>query len=128
MEEKSKLQLIGEIAQANNKNLELIEEINEKEDEIERLNKEIESWIKLIDYKGIEDIPQYVSDLEVDNKQLKEENQLLNKNYNIINELERRFNQELENNEKWDIEDTKQFYSKKWYKDTLNDFKNMIKN
>ena len=47
---------------------------------------------------------------------------------NIINKLERRFNQELENNEKWDIEDTKQFYSKKWYKDTLNDFKNMIKN
>ena len=38
MEEKSKLQLIGEIAQANNKNLELIEEINEKDDEIERLN------------------------------------------------------------------------------------------
>ena len=38
MEEKSKLQLIGEIAQANNKNLELIEEINEKEEEIERLN------------------------------------------------------------------------------------------
>ena len=37
-EDKSKLQLIGEIAQANNKNLELIEEINEKEDEIEKLN------------------------------------------------------------------------------------------
>ena len=84
-EDKSKLQLIGEIAQANNKNLELIEELNDREEEIERLN-------------------------------------------NIINELERRFNQELENNEKWDIEDTKQFYSKKWYKDTLNDFKNMIKN
>ena len=50
--------------------------------------KEIERLNKLINYKGLEDIPQYVSDLEVDNKQLKEENQLLNKNYNIINELE----------------------------------------
>ena len=37
-EDKSKLQLIGEIAQANNKNLELIEELNNREDEIERLN------------------------------------------------------------------------------------------
>ena len=46
---------------------------------------------------------------------------------NIINELERRFNQELENNEKYDIEDTKEFYSKKWVRDTLNDFINMIK-
>lgn len=36
-EDKSKLQLIGEIAQANNKNLELIEELNNKEEEIERL-------------------------------------------------------------------------------------------
>ena len=63
--------------------------------------------------------------LYAENKELKEEIERLN---NIINELERRFNQELENNEKWDIEDTKQFYSKKWYKDTLNDFKNMIKN
>ena len=36
-EDKSKLQLIGEIAQANNKNLELIEELNDKEEEIERL-------------------------------------------------------------------------------------------
>lgn len=43
-EDKSKLQLIGEIAQANNKNLELIEELNDREDEIERLkeiNKEL---------------------------------------------------------------------------------------
>ena len=37
-EDKSKLQLIGEIAQANNKNLELIEELNDRENEIERLN------------------------------------------------------------------------------------------
>ena len=37
-EDKSKLQLIGEIIQADNKNLELIEELNKKEDEIERLN------------------------------------------------------------------------------------------
>ena len=41
-ERKSKLQLIGEIAQANNKNLELIEELNDREDEIERLNNIIE--------------------------------------------------------------------------------------
>ena len=34
IEDKSKLHLIGEIAQANNKNLELIEELNNKEDEI----------------------------------------------------------------------------------------------
>ena len=53
-EDKSKLQLIGEIAQANNKNLELIEEINDREDEIERLNniiKELEKRLK----EGIED-------------------------------------------------------------------------
>lgn len=45
-EDKSKLQLIGEIAQANNKNLELIEELNDREEEIERLNKEVEKYKK----------------------------------------------------------------------------------
>lgn len=45
-EDKSKLQLIGEIAQANNKNLELIEELNDREDEIEKLNKEVEKYKK----------------------------------------------------------------------------------
>ena len=62
--------------------------------------------------------------LVVENHDLKEKIESLN---NIINELERRFNQELENNEKYDIEDTKEFYSKKWVRDTLNDFINMIK-
>ena len=55
---------------------------------------------------------------------LQEENERLN---NIINELERRFNQELELNNKWEVEDTQKFYSKKWYRDVLRDFKNMIK-
>lgn len=43
-EEKSKLQLIGEIAEANNKNLELIEEIdrlNNKVSELENINEKI---------------------------------------------------------------------------------------
>lgn len=43
-EDKSKLQLIMEIAQANNKNLELIEELNEREEEIERLKKKIKQY------------------------------------------------------------------------------------
>ena len=34
-------------------------------------DKEIESWIKLFNYNEIEDIPQYIEDLEVDNKSLK---------------------------------------------------------
>ena len=38
-EEKSKLQLIGEIAEANNKNLELIEEINRLNNIISELEK-----------------------------------------------------------------------------------------
>ena len=38
-ENKSKLELIGEIAQANNKNLELIEEINDLQ---QRINKAVE--------------------------------------------------------------------------------------
>ena len=37
-EDKSKLQLIGELIQADNKNLELIEEINKNQKEIDRLN------------------------------------------------------------------------------------------
>ena len=48
-EELSKLQLIGKIAEANNKNLELIEELNDREDEIERLNniiKEVREYIE----------------------------------------------------------------------------------
>ena len=48
-EDKSKLQLIGEIAQANNKNLELIEELKDKENEIERLHsiiKEVREYIE----------------------------------------------------------------------------------
>lgn len=48
-EDKSKLQLIGEIAQANNKNLELIEELNDREDEIERLNKNKNDVIEFIE-------------------------------------------------------------------------------
>ena len=47
-EDKSKLQLIGEIAQANNKNLELIEELNDREDEIERLNNIISKIERLV--------------------------------------------------------------------------------
>ena len=65
-EEKSKLELIGMIAEANNKNLELIEETNKLEDEIERLKNRI--------YDLIKDCNQYVL-----------ENDRLN---NIINELE----------------------------------------
>ena len=53
-EDKSKLQLIGEIIQADNKNLELIEELNEREDEIERLNniiKEVREYLKVREYE-----------------------------------------------------------------------------
>ena len=53
-EDKSKLQLIGEISQANNKNLELIEELNKKEDEIERLNniiREVKEYLKVREYE-----------------------------------------------------------------------------
>lgn len=59
-EDKSKLQLIGEIAQANNKNLELIEELNNKEEEIERLNNIIDNAIKYAEkmsYQAIVDNP-----------------------------------------------------------------------
>ena len=49
--EKSKLELIGEIAQANNKNLELIEELNNKENEIERLHNIIEEVKKVLNDK-----------------------------------------------------------------------------
>ena len=52
-EDKSKLQLIGEIAQANNKNLELIEELNDRE-EIERLNNIIKKVEECIDHYAIE--------------------------------------------------------------------------
>ena len=45
-EDISKLQLIGKIAEANNKNLELIEELNDREDEIERLNNIIDKAIE----------------------------------------------------------------------------------
>ena len=94
----------------------VVEALEKANKEIERLNKKIEQ------YESPEDMT--LMFMWCDEK-AKDEIKRLN---NIINELERRFNQELENNEKWDIEDTKQFYSKKWYKDTLNDFKNMIKN
>ena len=36
-EDKSKLELIGEIAQANNKNLELIEEINDLQQKLDKI-------------------------------------------------------------------------------------------
>lgn len=52
-EDKSKLQLIGEIAQANNKNLELIEELNDRENEIERLNNIIKEVREYIEDKNI---------------------------------------------------------------------------
>lgn len=55
--------------------------------EIERLNKEIESWIKLINYNEIEDIPQYIEDLEVDNKSLKKENKEINKENKRLNSI-----------------------------------------
>lgn len=71
---------------------EYMEIIENQKQEIERLNKEIESWIKLINYNEIEDIPQYIEDLEVDNKSLKKENKEIDKENkrlnNIINELE----------------------------------------
>lgn len=40
-EEKSKLELIGEIAEANNKNLELIEEINKLESVLDEIREYI---------------------------------------------------------------------------------------
>lgn len=80
MEEKSKLELIGEIAQANNKNLELIEEINKKEDEIERLNKELEGKNKVIDAM-IDNEEEYCIEI--------------NRLNNIINELEKYCNDEI---------------------------------
>lgn len=55
------------------------EKYTDQKEKIERLNKEIESWIKLINYNEIEDIPQYIEDLEVDNKSLKKENKEINK-------------------------------------------------
>lgn len=73
---------------------EYVDKMLKKQDkEIERLNKEIESWIKLINYNEIEDIPQYIEDLEVDNKSLKKENKEINKENkrlnNIIKEIEK---------------------------------------
>ena len=53
-EDKSKLQLMGEILQADNKNLELIVELNKKEDEIERLNniiKEAKEYLEVREYE-----------------------------------------------------------------------------
>ena len=100
---------------------ELLGVIKAQQYEIERLNKEIESWIKLIDYKGIEDIPQYVSDLEVDNKQLKEENQLLNKNYNIINELEKWLVERIDEYKEMELYDNASAYEYTLY--TLQELK-----
>ena len=61
-EDKSKLQLIGEIAQANNKNLELIEELNDREEEIEKLHsiiKEVREYIE--EHIRIDDVyPDYM--------------------------------------------------------------------
>ena len=51
---------------------------------LDEKDKEIESWIKLFNYNEIEDIPQYIEDLEVDNKSLKQENKILN---SIIKEV-----------------------------------------
>ena len=79
-EDKSKLQLIGEIAQANNKNLELIEELNDRENEIERLNKELEQEKK--DFKEVND---KCFELLLENKRLN----------NIINDLLNRQNEAL---------------------------------
>lgn len=47
-EDKSKLQLIGKIAEANNKNLELIEKLNNREDEIEQLRLELSGYRQAI--------------------------------------------------------------------------------
>ena len=44
-EDKSKLELIGEIAQANNKNLELIEEINQLRQVLDEIREYIKSHI-----------------------------------------------------------------------------------
>lgn len=55
-EDKSKLQLIGEIAEANNKNLELIVEMNRQAEETERLNniiKEVREYIEENTKEGI---------------------------------------------------------------------------
>lgn len=71
-EDKSKLQLIGEIIQADNKNLELIEELNQKEDEIERLNYIIKESIEYIESRarkaGVELMPREIELLEILNK------------------------------------------------------------
>ena len=103
------------------------------EKELEKVKKErMEQIDRYLDneygcsYTRLEELHDFV--IEQDMKHQEEKDKEIERLNNIINELDRRFNQELENNEKWDIENTKQFYSKKWYKDTLNDFKNMIKN
>lgn len=46
MNDKSKLELIGEIAQANNKNLELIEEINNLQFKIDKAIEYIEKYLE----------------------------------------------------------------------------------
>ena len=51
-EDKSKLQLIGEIAQANNKNLELIEEINNLQSKIDKINQYLEEHFIFDDKNG----------------------------------------------------------------------------
>lgn len=54
-EEKSKLQLIGEIAEANNKNLELIEEIDRYKNIIDEIKKLCDENTNGIDDDGYDD-------------------------------------------------------------------------
>lgn len=54
-EDKSKLQLIGEIAEANNKNLELIEEINKLYEVLDKIKENTERTIEIIKQQPTED-------------------------------------------------------------------------
>lgn len=70
-EEKSKLQLIGEIAEANNKNLELIEEINRLNNIIDGLEKYLIEHID--EYRDMEQDAMFEFGLVLDKlKELKE--------------------------------------------------------
>lgn len=53
MNDKSKLELIGEIAQANNKNLELIEEINNLQSKIDKANELIKRKLSTETYQHL---------------------------------------------------------------------------
>lgn len=100
------------IVNGEERKIKLSEEGSLKEGEI--LYKENDKWyVKKINFKTI---PITKEDYEIENERLN----------NIIDELKSKIDTLLEINEKYEVEDTKSLYSKKWLRETLEEFKGVI--